>query len=175
MKMSPKSPYLRALTFSLSLIISTTIATSYSPMPTFIQNKFLAPHNIARAAYGLPPLVWDDMLASYAKSYANQRRYDCALVHSNGPYGENIFWGSGTSANDWSPQQAVVAWVAEKRWYDYPSNSCIDGQECGHYTKVVWSTSRGVGCAKVVCDGDAGIFVICDYDPPGNVVGQWAY
>jgi hypothetical protein len=45
---------------------------------------------------GVPPLVLDEKVASYARAYANQRRGDCAMQHSTGSYGENLFWESGS-------------------------------------------------------------------------------
>ncbi|CAI0401133.1 unnamed protein product [Linum tenue] len=32
-----------------------------------------------------------------------------------------------------------------------------------------------LGCARVVCNGNKGTIVICNYDPPGNVRGQRPY
>ncbi|KAJ0031505.1 hypothetical protein Pint_14206 [Pistacia integerrima] len=118
------------------------------------------------------PLQWDYKLENYAKWYANQRRYDCALQHSNGQYGENIFWGSG---KDWTPAQAVAAWLSEKSSYDYWSNSCLGGSECGHYTQIIWSRTRRIGCARVVCEDNQGVFITCNYDPPGNFIGERPY
>ncbi|GMH16636.1 hypothetical protein Nepgr_018477 [Nepenthes gracilis] len=175
-----------ALTTLLFLLSVTTSGASYYRTPTtrpvvsrpptpkktsYLAYQFLAPHNAARAAVGLPPLVWDGQVAGYAQWSANQRRYDCALVHSNGPYGENIFWGSGS---EWTPRQAVESWVAEGKSYDYYSNSCRS-QDCGHYTQIVWRSSKRLGCARVVCYGGAGVFITCNYDPPGNYVGQRPY
>ncbi|KAJ8616557.1 hypothetical protein MRB53_035929 [Persea americana] len=57
--------------------------------------QFLNPQNEVRARHGLPLLKWDFKLAKFAKWYANQRRSDCALIHSSGDLGENIFWGKG--------------------------------------------------------------------------------
>ncbi|KAK8637708.1 hypothetical protein V6N13_136174 [Hibiscus sabdariffa] len=147
------------------LLLSTTQGSS-------LTSQFLSPQNAARAAIGLRPLVWNARTASYAQWYANQRRKDCALRHSNGPYGENIFWGSG---NVWKAAQAAALWVSERKWYDYRSNSCAGGEECGHYTQIVWSRSKRVGCAMVVCDGGRGVFMICNYDPPGNYIGERPY
>ncbi|WOL14001.1 pathogenesis-related protein PRB1-3 [Canna indica] len=133
---------------------------------------FLDAHNSARASVGVAPIAWDDTVAAYASNYANQRAADCSLVHSGGPYGENIFWGS--SGGDWTASDAVSAWVSEKQYYDYNSNTCADGQVCGHYTQVVWANSVKLGCARVVCN-DGGVFITCNYDPPGNVVGERPY
>ncbi|CAN1228949.1 Pathogenesis-related protein PR-1 [Linum grandiflorum] len=98
----------------------------------------MGPQNAARAALKMPPLKWDARLARFAQRYANRRKRDCALVHSGGPYGENIFWGSGTR---WTPAQAAAAWTDEKKSYS----------------------------------GGSGVFMTCNYDPPGNYVGERPY
>ncbi|KAH9694947.1 SCP domain-containing protein [Citrus sinensis] len=104
-------------------------------------------HNAARAQVGVGPVTWDDRVASYAQNYANQRKGDCNLVHSGGPYGENLAWSSaGLSGTD-----AVKMWVNEKADYDYNSNTCAEGKVCGHYTQVVWRNSVRIGCAKDLC------------------------
>lgn len=138
-----------------------------------LRPQFLYPQNAARAATGLPPLRWDEGVASYARSYAESRRGDCALVHSSGPYGENLFWGSGGDGG-WTPAQAVGAWLAERPRYDYWSNRCSGGM-CGHYTQIVWRGSTRVGCAMVNCYNGRGTFITCNYDPPGNYVGMRPY
>ncbi|XP_059286027.1 LOW QUALITY PROTEIN: pathogenesis-related protein PR-1-like [Lycium ferocissimum] len=134
--------------------------------------QFLAPQNAARSALRLKPLVWDKKLENYAKWYANQRRNDCELRHSNGPYGENIFWGSG---NGESSAHEQINWVAKRRSYNYWYNSCNGAQECGHYTQIVWRETRRIGCAKVQCYNGLGVFMTCNYDPPGNYIGERPY
>lgn len=151
-------------------IISATNAITNPSVNTIRQ--FLGPQNAARSALRVPPLVWDPKLARYAEWYAGQRRRDCQLKHSNGPYGENIFWGSGRG---WRPSEAADAWVGERRWYNYWGNKCVGGKECGHYTQVVWSGTRRVGCARVNCFGGKGVFMTCNYDPPGNYIGEKPY
>ncbi|PIN01050.1 Defense-related protein containing SCP domain [Handroanthus impetiginosus] len=157
--------------FFILILLLVTLTTAAALTRTEIR-QFLGSQNAARAALRLPRLVWDAKIAKYAAWYANQRRVDCALEHSNGPYGENIFWGSG---DDWSPAQASAAWVAERREYNYRSNSCAYGQDCGHYTQIVWRETRRIGCAKVFCYGGKGVFMTCNYDPPGNYVGERPY
>ncbi|KAE9446141.1 hypothetical protein C3L33_21961, partial [Rhododendron williamsianum] len=51
---------------------------------------------------------------------------------------------------------------------------CAAGKVCGHYTQVVWRNSVRLGCARVRCN-DGLWFITCNYDPPGNYVGQRPY
>ncbi|KAJ8768979.1 hypothetical protein K2173_023974 [Erythroxylum novogranatense] len=148
---------------SLSLI--TMIRAQDAP------SDYVQAHNAARAAVGVGPVTWDDKVAAFARNYASQRAGDCMLVHStNRPYGENLAMSTG----DFSGVQAVKLWVDEKPFYNYGSNSCAAGKVCGHYTQVVWRNSVRIGCAKVRCS-NGGTFIGCNYDPPGNFVGQRPY
>ena len=131
---------------------------------------YISLHNKARAAVGVGPMTWDNTVAAYAQSYANKRINDCALVHSTGPYGENIAVGYYP---EFTGADGVKMWVGEKHLYDYASNSCKGG-DCGHYTQVVWRTSVHLGCARVACKGKSQ-FVVCNYDPPGNYIGLRPY
>jgi hypothetical protein len=156
--------------------------------PTQEQLAWLVPQNEARAAVGESPLAWDPIAAQVAQAYASQ----CNFQHNpdrNGQYdalggtggvGENIAAGAPTQSVD----GAVGSWVGEQQYYDHASNSCASGQECGHYTQVVWTDTTGVGCAKVSCTTNSPFgsfasgqwdFSVCDYSPPGNVVGQSPY
>jgi pathogenesis-related protein 1 len=163
---------LACLSVALAAVIVLLAATPCARAQSSPQD-YLDPQNAARANVGVGPVSWDDKVAAYAQGSAQQRQGDCKLVHSGGPYGENIFWGSG--GGDWSAASAVGAWVAEKQNYDHGSNSCAEGQVCGHYTQVVWRDSTTIGCARVVCDENAGVFITCNYNPPGNYVGQSPY
>jgi pathogenesis-related protein 1 len=76
---------------------------------------------------------------------------------------------------------AVASWVAESKDYDHSHNRCAKGKVCGHYTQVVWRHTRRVGCAVASCTGGSPFrandwtLVVCNYDPPGNVVGERPY
>ncbi|CAN6202943.1 unnamed protein product [Urochloa humidicola] len=157
----------------LALLAFAILAT---PPPCAAQNSpkdFVDLHNAARADVGVGPVSWDDTVAAFAQSWAAQRAGDCALQHSSGSgYGENIFWGGAGKA--WSASDAVGSWVAEKQWYNHGSNSCAAGKTCGHYTQVVWRKSTAIGCARVVCN-NGGVFITCNYNPPGNFNGQSPY
>ncbi|KAF3497406.1 hypothetical protein DY000_02058393 [Brassica cretica] len=130
--------------------------------------QFLYAHNLIRARVGEPPLRWDGRLAAYARRWARQRVGDCRLVHSNGPYGENIFWAG---QNNWRTINIVKVWADENKFYDVKANTCEPGQMCGHYTQIVWRDSTKVGCARVDCS-NGGLYAICVYNPPGNYEGE---
>ncbi|CAL9171021.1 unnamed protein product [Musa hybrid cultivar] len=137
--------------------------------------QFLYAHNVVRATHWELPLAWDPTLESYARWWATQRKGDCRLQHSfpDGGFqlGENIFWGSGSG---WGPLDAVRNWAGEERDYSYAANACAPGRICGHYTQMVWKDTRRLGCSRVVCEG-GGVFMTCNYYPPGNYIGERPY
>lgn len=154
-----------------TLFISFTILLFHQNLAQNTPNDFLTPHNIVRATVNLRPLTWSMALVDYAQKYANQRAGDCNLQHSGGPYGENLAEASW----DMTAGEAVKMWTDEKNFYNYESNSCDEGQMCGHYTQIVWRHTTAVGCARAQCRNNHWTFVICSYNPPGNFVGERPY
>ncbi|XP_010468081.1 PREDICTED: pathogenesis-related protein 1-like, partial [Camelina sativa] len=132
--------------------------------------EFLQAHNMARESAGVPPLQWNKGLARYADKWAKQRQPDCNMIHSNGPYGENLFWYR--RRRTWSMERVVTKWFEERFNYDTKTNTCASGQKCGHYTQMVWRTTTAVGCARVKCNNRRGYLVVCEYDPRGNYEGE---
>lgn len=143
--------------------------------------QFLDAHNAVRAGVepaaepSLPALSWDAELAEIARGWAE----GCVFEHSSGSapgaeLGENLAFFSGRAS---TPEQVVTAWAGEAELFDYEGNSCADGEQCGHYTQVVWRDTERVGCGRADCDmlGGDGIFWVCNYDPPGNWVGERPY
>jgi uncharacterized protein YkwD len=143
--------------------------------------QFLSAHNAERKTLGLVPLVWDAKLTAYASAYAatqDKAGAGCAgvLKHSGGPYGENLYWYWTTTRVKATPAQALADWISEKKYYNYQTNSCASGHDCGHYTQVVWARTLRVGCVARKCTSNAlATYIICNYDPPGNYVGQRPY
>lgn len=137
-----------------------------------LATRFVAAHNAWREEVNVPPLQWSDTLATHAQDWADTLQCrGCMLEHRpDNDYGENLAWASGTRL---TPERVVAMWGEEKAFYDYDSNTCARGEVCGHYTQVVWRTSARVGCATARC-GDSEVWV-CNYDPPGNWVGEKPY
>jgi pathogenesis-related protein 1 len=144
--------------------------------------------NAARAAVGESPLTWDPIAAAVAQAWANQCSFnhnpnagaDYDKLGGSGGLGENLAAGAPTE----SVSGSVASWVGEEQSYDHSTNTCAAGQECGHYTQVVWSSTTRAGCAQATCttnspfgsfSGGQWQISVCDFDPPGNYVGQSPY
>ncbi len=140
-------------------------------------------HNLYRSEVGINKIDWSPTVAKSALKWAKDlESRGCPLEHSeekfrNG-YGENLYEGWSSSwkfkmrSND-----AVRAWWDEKPAYDYTSNSCTEWEMCGHYTQVTWGATKHIGCAKARCTNDSQTteILVCQYDPPGNYIGQRGY
>jgi pathogenesis-related protein 1 len=134
-------------------------------------------HNKARAEVGVGPLQWSRKLAIYAQEWADRlASTDCQLEHrpDSGPwkqqYGENLYMGT---AGYYDAADAVEAWVAEKQLYNGEPLTFSNWNDVAHYTQIVWDDTQHVGCAAAECQGN--LIVVCNYDPPGNVLGQKPY
>jgi glioma pathogenesis-related protein 2 len=66
---------------------------------------------------------------------------------------------------------AVDSWYDEIKLYTFGAEPKVSGT--GHFTQVVWKNSKllGVGVSR---NQKNQTFVVCNYDPPGNYVGQHA-
>jgi len=148
-------------------------------------------HNKARtivvpSATNMMKMVWDEELAKNSEVYSRK----CRFAHSFGlrtskfgSVGENLWMRGGSSTTpSRAMNQSVIDWDDEKRMYDLYTNRCSG--VCGHYTQVVWAQSYAVGCGATLCNNvpvpggsvwDIAILVVCQYGPPGNVVGLKPY
>lgn len=145
----------------------------------------LQAHNQVRLKHGLSPLRWSDKLAKYSQEWADHlgRGNHCQIRHRSGnpPYGENLYRSSALQWSDGRTElmainikEVVKSWTDEERWYDYQSNRCQPGRQCGHYTQVVWKDTTEVGCAVKVC-ADKSQTWVCSYNPAGNYTGVRPY
>lgn len=166
---SSASPLFGSLPSSTTAASSQSLATSdggddiaSSGVDTDFAQSMLDIHNKYRAEHSSGPLSWDDAAYQYAKRNADS--YDCSgvLTHTHGQFGENLACGFKDGPS------AVTAWYEEGQTYNYKS-----ANEYNHFTQVVWKGSTKMGCAMKDCSGNNwGHYVVCEYDPPGNVIGH---
>ena len=128
----------------------------------------LIAHNRVRAEHCAEPLAWSDELAAEATAWANQLAASgCAFRHSPSEHGENLAAGTSGALD----ADAVVAmWAGEEEQYDY--RRAAFGMQTGHFTQVVWKDTLAIGCGVATCGGKD--TWVCNYDPPGNVEGDFA-
>jgi hypothetical protein len=138
--------------------------------------RLVGAQNRERAAVGVPPLQWNAQLASDARAWANELAATGRFEHSpdepgKDPQGENLWAGT---PRVYSPEAMVGLWSAEKRDYRggvFPNNSKSgDVENVGHYTQMIWRSTRQVGCATAV--GRQEEFLVCRYSSAGNVYGE---
>ncbi len=138
--------------------------------------RLLAAQNAERSAAGVAPLAWNAGLAADARVWADELAASGRFEHSPDelgkiPQGENLWAGTPRA---FTPEAMVRLWVAEKKDYRpgiFPNNSRSgDVERVGHYTQLIWSASRQVGCAAAV--GREEEFLVCRYSEAGNVYGE---
>lgn len=139
--------------------------------------RILEAHNLLRREVGVDPLVWSAELAEHAGAWASHLAATGTGIRHRPEtgewarrHGENIFMGT---AGFFSPVQAVEMWAGEKSRYRGDKISWSNFRGFGHYTQIVWHGTGRVGCS--VAAGASDLIVVCNYDPPGNVIGQRAY
>ncbi|KAH9510261.1 hypothetical protein Btru_042610 [Bulinus truncatus] len=161
------------IAFVLCAVLVTCEATPSVNLSQAVKNAFLKGHNDARDKLGIPPLVWDEKLSSFAAKAGTA----CQFQHSGGPYGENVYASyPDTNKYEEVARKAVSNWVNEKKYID-PKWNCVTRttNTCGHYSQVIWRKTTSVGCAILRCGGSLPIMVFCEYNPRGNYIGQSPY
>ncbi len=139
--------------------------------------QFLDHHNQARRELNIESLTWNEELAAYAQEWADYlaNKKKCRLIHryqlkKNEPgYGENIYWGS--SAQYFTPLDASISWYNEKDKFNGKKITWEGLPKTGHYTQMIWSSTREIGAGKAICPSGA-IIIVANYNPAGNIIGS---
>ncbi|KIJ49933.1 hypothetical protein M422DRAFT_777265 [Sphaerobolus stellatus SS14] len=146
-----------------------------SPLEKLTFSQFVAEvvngHNYYRALYGAPPVSWSNSLYPGAQAWANH----CRFKDQSGYFGENLAAGS---ASNYDFQNALMEWMAESKKYNW--NHPGFSPSIGHFTQIVWKSTKEVACAVASCPPGAifptlpAHYVVCRYTPTGNVIGYFA-
>lgn len=144
---------------------SASASSSSSSASSSDIDAWLTAHNTVRQQHGANNLTWSADVASTAQAYADQ----CNFEHSGTSYGENLAEASG----DPDIASAVQLWADEASEYD-TSNPTYS-----HFTQMVWKSTTELGCGYAKCsniyaDYGGGVLYVCNYNPAGNVVGEFA-
>jgi uncharacterized protein YkwD len=154
-------------------------------------NTILEIHNSERAAVGVPPLVWSDILAADAQEYADHLAAIGKLEHmwqsesnewSQKAHGANenlAAWTHGCTLSSLVPpldytkvvcpgdtlstlRTMVMSWVNEKKDFSGTYNDVN-----GHYTQMIWKATTELGCGTAT-GSDGNDYLVCRYLPSGN-------
>ena len=144
-----------------------------SPQPAkeSFEGRLLTMHNGERAAMKVPALRWNDKLQADALEWAKHLAEIGTMQHAPTPNlhdpGENLWMGP---IGVYSPESMIGLFIAEKRHFkpgNFPEVSSTGRwQDVGHYTQVIWPTTKEVGCA--LAKGQHYEFLVCRYFPAGN-------
>ena len=160
---------LAAAIAGLAAIVAVTLKAASIPPPLApFEQQILVAHNLVRAQFQEPPLQWSPALAERARAWAGRLAEERRFDHSGSSFGENLYLIVPGPA---TPDEVVAAWAAEASKYDYHANSCRG--VCGHYTQIIWRDTAKVGCG--MARGSRREIWVCNYDPPGNYVGERPY
>jgi pathogenesis-related protein 1 len=136
-------------------------------------------HNLIRTQYKLPNLIWDSKIEKQAQDWANIIAKKNILAHSTASFRNGMWENIYMITSVWQKissdgSDAVKSWYSEQSDYDYTSNSCNNDAVCGHFTQIIWKSTKRIGCGQssIKRGKTTIIYWVCQYDPPGNYVGQ---
>ena len=141
-----------------------------TPDKPVVTHPILEYHNMVRAKPGANRLDWDDGIAAHAQTWANS----CNLNHGSSDgasYGQNLAYGHRNPVTlQPDPIAAATDWYNEYKVIQ-ASNDITKG---GHFTAMVWKDTKKMGCGISECSlpdwgGKPGPYIVCEYDPPGNI------
>ncbi len=140
------------------------------------RQAMLDANNALRAELGLSTFVWSRHLAHTARLWAKHLAAEVhSLVHSHTDgMGENLaMWSSGFK----TPTGLVGLWADEKAFFlhaQFPNVSKTgDWHAVAHYSQIVWRNTMKVGCG--IATDDKNDYLVCEYSPQGNMMGEPVY
>ncbi|XP_043267891.1 venom allergen 3-like [Venturia canescens] len=134
-------------------------------------------------AGNIGPLTWSPELAVIAQAWANQ----CQFGHDgcrNTPatkVGQNVAISQVYGQEQKSLSHMISGWYDEVKNFDsnlVRSYQNRGGPVVGHYTQMVWGKTTHVGCGIIDYMNDGpweSRYLVCNYGPAGNFIGQPIY
>ncbi|CAH8865709.1 unnamed protein product [Trichobilharzia szidati] len=116
------------------------------------------------AAKRMPPLIWDEELASQAEALSKS----CTFTNNNptsrkyNPVGQNI-------ASCGTVEDVMKRWFGQQIWYNFTEHKCSPYRRCRQYMQMVFENTTHIGCAVTECPFDEkyshALFIVCNYGP----------
>ena len=134
-------------------------------------------HNTLRKKHNAASLKKSDEIAKYAQKATDHCAELGKLDHVYDTYNgatisQNLYLSS------WAPSadDVVKGWYYEEEpHYDYDTGESKDGAVTGHFTCMVWKSTKEIGCAYTLgkWGNSNGYYVACEYYPLGNLRGAY--
>ncbi|XP_055379722.1 uncharacterized protein LOC129610924 isoform X2 [Condylostylus longicornis] len=148
-------------------------SSGYSDEMSDFALRILKFHNMYRRKHSVPELKLSIDLCNLSQDWAEQlAKEDRFAYRPNCDYGENIYclWSSDRNAKA-NPKDVCRSWYEENRDHNY----LVEPKgifKAGHFTQMIWKSTKelGVGLAKT---RKGKVLVVCNYDPRGNIVGDF--
>lgn len=151
--------------------------------PGFARNLLLL-HNTIRVQHSAPPLLLNSNITYLAQLWSEELATTGFLKHRpNRKMGENLYTARLLRPRKLYPSEPMALWYGERvkySWYSGEEPDLDSFTSWGHYTAIVWRSSRlvGIGCAI-----ESGrhknaiiktVYVTVNFYPKGNVVGHFS-
>ncbi|XP_062549525.1 Golgi-associated plant pathogenesis-related protein 1-like [Armigeres subalbatus] len=143
-------------------------------MTNQFKQDVLEEHNRVRAQHSAAPLQLDESICRYAQSWANHLAATNKLQHrTTNKYGENLYVLLGRA--ECSGVDVVQSWYKERKDYTFGQpDPGLRFSKVGHFTQVVWKDCTHLGVGMAIATGGKGVYVVCNYNPPGNVKNRYS-
>ncbi|EJD74797.1 hypothetical protein LOAG_17942, partial [Loa loa] len=149
-------------------------------------------HNVYRSKHGVGSLEANSKLERIAEVWAQNlaSKADCLIHDPSKRYGENLYYYAANLLPDEETMAllTVQSFYLEAHGYNYKTHHYLDYQRTGHFTQLVWKSTKQMGVGVAMrhfkgrpansCQPDfpsTMIYVVVKYDPPGNVLDKENY
>lgn len=146
----------------------TSPATGYDD---FVSD-FLNATNAYRLRHGAKPLKLSSSISQDAQKWAVHLLALKTLKHSDTAYGENVWAKTGGPSTTLTGQEVADAWYKEEKNYDFSEGG--HQPDTGHFTQMVWRSSKEVGVG-MASSGTGMFIVVAQYNPTGNITNPGYY
>eukprot|EP01025_Chloroclados_australasicus_P015906 TRINITY_DN1774_c0_g1_i1.p1 TRINITY_DN1774_c0_g1~~TRINITY_DN1774_c0_g1_i1.p1 ORF type:complete len:512 (-),score=43.14 TRINITY_DN1774_c0_g1_i1:586-2031(-) len=130
-----------------------------------LTTDWLSAHNLYRQKHCVQDLSWSASLAIEAQTMADQ----CGVAN-NDERSWNLFKSSRNIAQI-DPELIVSSWYQAGVDNNLDFSDPIFSKQIAPASKVIWKSSREIGCGIAECSGS--VYAYCLYDPPGNVLANF--